>query len=182
MIQLHRGSVSHNQDNRLKAFTDVVSVDAWHDEFSPGAAKVDLHADVVFGVGRLGGEAESQVRFRLSVKRADLVLIVPENEPVLVEKRSINRLGEGLSLKRSITKTTEVKGAVATEGKLSAGIMGVSASGKTEASASAGGRIEEKLEGSQEVFAIRATYRRGDGDGFHRWTLERGLLRCPRSA
>ena len=42
----------------------------------------DLHADVVFGVARVGGEADSPVRFRLSIKRAGIIVLIPESEPV----------------------------------------------------------------------------------------------------
>lgn len=74
--------MSQNADNRKRAFADVVSIDAWHDSFSEAYASVDLHADVVFGTARVGGECDSPIRFRLSVKRAEVVIVIPNTEPV----------------------------------------------------------------------------------------------------
>src|SRR5262245_5361428 len=90
--------------NRKRVFADVVSIDAWHPGFSARAPTVDLHADVVFRVARVGGEIESPIRFRLGLKRAELVLIIPPNEPVGIVKRTVARdqsLQKG-KLKRSI--------------------------------------------------------------------------------
>jgi hypothetical protein len=44
-----------------------------------------------FGVARVGGEADSPVRFRLSIKRAEIIVLIPESEPVRVDKRSVSR-------------------------------------------------------------------------------------------
>lgn len=78
--------------NRRRTFADVVAIDAWHETFS-GARRVSLHADVVFGTARVGGEMQSKVRFRLSVQRAELVLVTPESEPVSVDIESVSRDG-----------------------------------------------------------------------------------------
>ena len=63
--------MSQNFDNRKRSFADVVTIDAWHQAFDDQNSIVDLHADVVFGTARAGGETDSPVRFRLSVKRAE---------------------------------------------------------------------------------------------------------------
>ena len=65
-------------DNRKRALADVVTVDAWHAEFSNDAPRVDLHIDVVFGVGRIGGGESAGVRFRLSLRRAEVVVVAHE--------------------------------------------------------------------------------------------------------
>jgi hypothetical protein len=80
-----------NSDNRKRAFADVVTIDAWHESFLEDHAKVDLHVDVVFGTARIGGESQSPVRFRLSAKRAEVVVIIPDSEPVSVDRNSVSR-------------------------------------------------------------------------------------------
>ncbi len=77
--------------NQRKVFADVVSVDAWHSRFDGKSATADLHADVVFRVARLGGEKESPVRFRLGLRRAEVVVVAPPTEPVEVVKESVSR-------------------------------------------------------------------------------------------
>lgn len=84
-------AMSNNSDNRKRAFADAVTIDAWHDSFLEDYAKVDLHVDVVFGTARLGGEPEAPVRFRLSVKRAEVIVIIPDSEPVTVDRNSVSR-------------------------------------------------------------------------------------------
>jgi hypothetical protein len=77
--------------SRKRAFADVVTIDAWHDAFNDQTSAADLHADVVFGTARVGGETDAPVRFRLSVKRAEVVVVIPEAEPVAVDRKSVSR-------------------------------------------------------------------------------------------
>ncbi len=83
--------MSNSSENRKRAFADVVTIDAWHDTFSESVSTVDLHADVVFGTARVGGDAQSPVRFRLSVRRAEIIVIIPDSEPVSVDRKSVSR-------------------------------------------------------------------------------------------
>jgi hypothetical protein len=53
--------------------------------------RLDLHADIVFGKGRVGGDTESPVRFRLSLRRAEIVVVVPPLEPISIDKKSVSR-------------------------------------------------------------------------------------------
>ena len=165
-------SMTKKWDNRLRAFAEVVSIDAWHEGFESGKGKADLHADVVFGTGRLGGEPQSQVRFRLRVKRAELILIVPKTEPINISRRSINRFGSAMSMKRSIPQTRKKKGSAAGGGKFEVSQSGVSASASLTAGAVFEGKLEERLEGSQQVLAIRVTHRFSNADGCDHWAFE----------
>jgi hypothetical protein len=167
--------LSRNDDNRLKALAEVVSIDAWHDELSPDNCKVDLYADVVFSTGRLGGEAASQVRFRLSVKRAELVLIIPELEPFKVEKPSVARLDQGMKLKHSVSQATSVKESLSGGMKIGAGTKGATASANVGAEAKRERKRNETLVGSREVASIKATYRLHNADNSSCWTFEPGI-------
>ncbi|MDP2298207.1 MAG: hypothetical protein Q8M24_22415 [Pseudolabrys sp.] len=83
--------MSNNTENRSRALAEVVAIDAWHDAFDQNISKVDLYVDVEFETGRIGGEAESSVRFRLNISQADLVVVIPDSEPLGIEKRSVSR-------------------------------------------------------------------------------------------
>lgn len=72
-------------------FADVVSIDAWHSPFDGKSGTASLHVDVVFNTARLGGEATAPVRFRLSLKRAELVVILPPTEPLEIIRSSVDR-------------------------------------------------------------------------------------------
>jgi hypothetical protein len=95
--------MSDNSENRRRALAEVVSVDAWHEQFGHGVPKVDLHVDVVFENGRVGAEKESPVRFRLSVRQAEVVILIPELEPASVDKKSVSetRLEQLVKKRRS---------------------------------------------------------------------------------
>src|SRR5882724_12023929 len=98
--------MTKNQNTPRRAFAEVVTVDAWHQSFGE-TLKVDLHADVVFGIARVGGESESPVRFRLKVRRAEVILVIPESEPVSVDKSSVSRDSPELQtrVRQTIKKT-----------------------------------------------------------------------------
>jgi hypothetical protein len=164
-----------NYTNQQKAFTDVVSIDAWHEKLSSLTPRVDLHADVVFRTARVGGEAESQVRFRLSVKRAELILIIPELERFAVDKRFVARFGKVKSMTQSFTQTTKVVGRVDADAKAAVGLSTMSASVGAKARANLQRSSEKKLKASEKRTSISVTYRFDNAENNNCWTLEPGI-------
>lgn len=159
-------------NNRLGALAEVISIDAWHEEFGTNKHRADLHADVVFSTGRLGGEKESQVRFRLAIKRAELVVILSETEPVEIDRRSIARHTEVATITQATTKTTKRVSSAGGGAKLEAAARGLSASAKLDAKTGIERKTEDKWTQSQEVPAIKVTHRLHIGDGTDRWGFE----------
>jgi hypothetical protein len=162
--------MSHNLDNRKRAFADVVSIDAWHDDFDGRRSKVDLHADVVFGTARVGGEPESPIRFRLSVRRAEVVVVIPELEPVSVVKKSVAR--DSPKFQGRLTETFEKKAKISGKGKVSASAshIGGSASASGEASAQADQSDSKRLEISTTVQLMIVTQSQ-TSEGDYRWLV-----------
>jgi hypothetical protein len=162
-----------NFDNRRRAFADVVTIDAWHDDFSGETSKVDLHADVVFGTARVGGEPEAPVRFRLSVKRAEVVVVVPELEPVTVDRKSVSR--DAPELEGRLTEVIEQTVRVSAKGSASAdaSLARLNASASAEAAAEGGLMASKKLELSATFQLILVTQSKTD-EGHYRWLLEAG--------
>jgi hypothetical protein len=160
----------NDHDNRRRMFADVVSVDAWHDEFDYRKKRVDLHADVVFGTARLGGERESEITFRLSLRRAELVVIVPETEPVRIDRASISRDAPEMRVEKTMTRETTVatKAKAATSISVSQSGTSASLSGGVEGEANA---VEkEKLEASETLRLMLVT-QSTDEDGHCRWAV-----------
>lgn len=157
------------RENRRRAFADVVTIDAWHTPFG-GKGKVTLHADVVFDVARIGGETESQIRFRLSVRRAEVILVIPDTEPVKVDIASVARDGAPIkgkskkSLKQLGNMTASAKGAV------SASPAGISAKASAEGSARVSFAQEETIDVSEDVTLMMVTQSK-TADGHYRWTV-----------
>jgi hypothetical protein len=162
--------MSRNFDNRKRAFADAVTVEAWHDDFGSTKSCVDLHADVVFGIARVGGESESPVRFRLSIKRAEVVVIIPDTEPVTVDKKSVSR--DSPQLVGRLTKTMERKMKAGAKGKLSGSISPVYLGGSitAEAHTEAGLSSSDRLSISGAVRLMLVTQSQTE-DGHYRWLV-----------
>lgn len=164
--------MSNYDQNRLRAFASVVSVDVWHPPFKPERREVDLKADVFFSEARVGGEVESQVEFRLRLKRAVLTLIKPETEPVEVIRESINR-GQATEAATWTEETVKkVEGGVGAslaasfkDGKI-AGSGDINAKANVETS-----KIrKEKQSGTQQE--IRTTFVYDNIDDSFTWVIE----------
>jgi hypothetical protein len=163
--------MSTNFDNRRRAFADVVSIDAWHDSFDGKNASVDLHADVVFGTARVGGESSSPIRFRLSIKRAEIVVVIPPSEPVTVNQSSVSR--DSADLPAKLTEVTEHSAEAHAKGSVdgSIGPSEISASVGAEARANASISAKTKYAISAVVEFMLVTQSK-TADGHYRWMVE----------
>lgn len=97
-------------DNRKRALSEVVSLEAWHQQFKAKRKAVKLFVDVVFSEGRVGGSSDP-VRFRLRIKQAEVVVVIPPTEQASIDKTSVAReapLSEIKSVEeeKSVRKTT----------------------------------------------------------------------------
>lgn len=167
---LRRLRLSRNTDNRKRAFADVVTVDAWHDSFGEDRSRADLHADVTFGIARVGGEAESPVRFRLSVRQAELVVVIPESEPVSVDPKSVNR--EISDQQGRLIEIVEQAATARAKAGLAASMSatGLGASTSVEAEAEGSISTNKKLEISTNLQFMMVTSSK-TADGHYRWLI-----------
>ncbi len=78
-------------NNLSRVFSEIVSLDAWHSKFSEIDNCASVHVDLSFLEGHLGAEAESEVRFRLTLRRAELIFVIPAMEPLQVVQSSVDR-------------------------------------------------------------------------------------------
>lgn len=159
-----------NSDNRKRAFADVVTIDAWHEAFGDSCPTADLHTDVVFGTGRVGGEPESPVRFRLSIKRAEVVVVIPESEPVDVDPSSVSRDTPELSGHSTEILEQSARGGFQGKGSFSLSPTRISGSASAEASAEASLSASRKLEIVSPISTMIVMQSKTD-DGDYRWLL-----------
>ncbi len=90
-----------DHDNRRRALNEVVSLDGWYEPFTTNKKLSSLHVDVAFHEGIVGGDdPQSDVIFRLELKRADVVVVIPEVEPLSVEKSSVSRDSPSMKIQR----------------------------------------------------------------------------------
>lgn len=161
--------MGENSDNRRRVFADVVSVDAWHQRFDSTHPKVDLHVDVAFGTARVGGEADSAIRFRLSVKQAEVVVVIPDTEPVSVDTSSVAR--EGPDARGRLTETLEQTSHFHAKGGLAASVGKTDLFASASASVSAEGDLTAKKKVEMSGWLMAATSSKTE-EGYYRWIIK----------
>ncbi len=152
--------------NIVRSLAEVVSVDGWFDVIEEDDRRFTLHVDAVFSAGRFGGEDESPVRFRLRLRRAEIVVIISENSVLRVDKSSVDRTAAGgITRKVSVETSTEAAmeadaGATVKTGFF-AGVKGRIAARRTR---------KERSEQEETVRVIQ-TQSALTGDGHYCWRL-----------
>ena len=152
-----------NQQNRIRKLNGLFSVDAWHAAFDKDNEIVDFFIDVTFETGRYGGEEESEILFTASLKKATIIVVVPDDGIYTVDPKSVIRTQP---VKTQVSRNAQTKKA------LSLGVVATlskhpNASG--EASANAGSTAEESRTSSSEELPI--TEHHGKDGGNYCWTV-----------
>lgn len=156
--------------NRRRAFADVVSIDAWTGDFSKGT-EVSFHADVVFGSARVGGEADAPVRFKLRVKRAEVVLVISDFEPVKVDPKTVFRGTPEpevqISALEERSTNANARGAFGVNASTSAidGKVEIGASGETSITAK---RRTETTSSARSMHVKQSK----SAEGYYRWEIK----------
>lgn len=150
-----------NRPNKAKLFSEVVALSTWRTPFDGDSGIADIYADVVFGTGHIGAEVGSPVRFKLSLSRAEIHLIVPETEPA--------KLVQSTVASADVTARTR-KTVIETEGEVSGDISASMTAGLT-ANAAARGKIKaiQREEREELIFEMHLQDRPRD-DG-HIWEV-----------
>lgn len=163
------------ESNRRRALAELVTAEAWHMAFRDGRTRADLHVDVVFGTGRIGGGDPSGVRFRLSLKRADLVVIIPEHEPAGVDTASVRRDTPKETLGKVETKAKVSRSVGLTlSGAAGASTKGVKADALAKANLSLAVSKNRTVTASQ-TFRGMPVVQNKTPDGAHRWAISPAL-------
>jgi hypothetical protein len=161
-----------NEHNRRRALAEVVTAEAWHKAFAEGRTRADLHVDVVFGIGRISGGEGSGVRFRLGLKRADIVVILPELEPVKVDPETVRR-----DAAKPVTGKIEIKTKVSKSVGLAVGCevgasaKGVKAAAKAKADVALAASKNRTLMTTQTFSGLQVTQNQTPEKDY-RWVLE----------
>lgn len=161
-----------NQGNRRRALHEVVTLDGWYDQFSDSSKRSKLHVDVAFHEGRIGGDDPlSEVSFKLRLKRAEVVVVVPEQEPVAVDKASVSRDAPQQKVKRTQAIAAEETSDVGAE--LSVGLSAMGPFAKLAAKMA--GRSSKKKKSStviSENLDEMAVLQVRTADGHYAWRIE----------
>ncbi|WP_157196438.1 hypothetical protein [Methylobacterium sp. 88A] len=160
-----------NLDNRKRALNEVVSLDAWHKGFTKSRKASDLHVDVTFSEGRIGEDSDSNVRFRLSLKQAQIVVVVPPNEPAKVQVATVRREDKDVKVKTEKVLTSKNKGNIGLSANADAGANQLNASVKAGVEISSEALRLKTIKILEKAYAMTATQFR-TRDEHYAWRIE----------
>lgn len=165
--------MERNLHNRKRILSEVVSLEAWQQPTEINS-QLSLHADVVFKEGRIGGEESSKLRFKLQVKRAELIIVVPENEPVSVVRSSVSRdTIKVVGVKNSKSKSSRSS---VLKSSVKAGLSNLKVNGFAgiDFSVAADANNEETIEHQQSLSSITVEQSLTH-DGQYKWELSHAI-------
>lgn len=141
--------------NNPRVFAETVSLDAWRTQFDGTTGLADLHIDVVFHTGGRVGGGDAPVRFRLSLRRAEVHVIRDSLDVLEIVPDSVRR--EALM---TVKHEVEIEKRKKVSGK--AGIELSRAKQDASAGASAEGTLQvtEKLKNISEQTRLKITHSR----------------------
>jgi hypothetical protein len=151
--------------NRARMLADVVYLDAWHQPLQKGRQRVAVFTNLLFDEGRLGGDISSPVTFRLSLRRAELVVMCG-NEPVRIVKSTLKRRSIPLPVKAKVTSKSDTRNE--RRGKASLSNKGMSVEGAVTAKTAESIQVEYAT--ALSMAGIDVAYM-PDGAGNDRWLL-----------
>ena len=152
--------------NLQKIFESVVSIDAWRTSFDPETSLAKVHVDVSFLRGKLGDEPESPIRFEVALRRAEIIFVIPANEPIHVVQSSVKR-EPPIIVRAERTKESEsqAKVGVAANANTGQGLsLGLDAAGSKSVS------TRESVKTTMDGGAITWAQSKA-ADGQYRWEL-----------
>ena len=158
-----------DNQNRKRGLSDVVGIEAWHASFDEGRSNVALHIDVVFQTGRLGGNPQDRVRFKLGLKRAQIVVVIPPGEPARVDAQSVVRdspITSGEIIQRTASARrvgagANIRGSLGTKSHVS---------GSIDLEAEASSERQKSVQITESISHMKVVHMKND-EQFHRWLI-----------
>ena len=176
------------RQNNPHAFSGTVSIDAWRTSFIGQNPEANLHIDVVFSTSRVGGNGNDEhaaVRFRLSLRRAEIHIIRDRLGIIEIPPKSVARTAQPVG--RAVT-VSETERAAKLEGEVNLSAAHASAGLKAagDASLRVTSKIEEAFDATQmkinhmktpRGYAFRIEPSRGDRLDGQPWPADESRLR-----
>lgn len=159
-----------SRPNNPRAFAEVVSIGVWRTPYGNGRAEADLHIDVGFFTGRLGGDelSQSPVRFRLSLKRAEIHVIRDQGKVIQIPGSGVVREP---APNKSKARTTTTQQASA-KGKLAAAFKNLTPQIAVDLSGQAETQVTKRVDREEEIGEMRLAHRKLPDDSGYVFSIE----------
>lgn len=174
-----------NAGNRLRALADVVTLDPIQELVPERAGRYNIYADVFFQTVRIGAEDETPIRFRLSLKRAEVLLRLPETDPLLhidfgsVQRKPEQERSKSRRLKVEQGEKFQKAQKIASSSLFSS--LALKLGFSTEGQKAQDKDIRRTIEEEEEIFSMRVVGRRLNAKEA-RWSVEAGDAAVLRNA
>lgn len=155
-----------NADNTHRSLQELVSVNAWFAQDQDNPSRFTLHADVSFSEERLGGGAATQIMFKLSVKRCDIIFVLPSSAQFRVDASTVHS-PKPLN-PRSVIETDASKSHTGAKAKLT--LSGIKSAVSGEASASYDSQRDRIIKSEQTVGLYHELWKKVRGN--HAWSVD----------
>lgn len=156
------------KNQTTRALSQAVSLDGWIASFDE-KGHATVHADIVFGQGYFGDDPTAKVRFKIALKRAEVIIHIPDSEPIKVIKSTVVRTKQSKTGTIQ-TNTSKKKSAKATIGAV---LKSLTPSANANINASIEGSASQDIqttEAFQEILCQHFT----TPDNAHAWRIESG--------
>lgn len=140
-------------DNNPRVFAETIALDVWRTPFDEGRATADLHIDVVFGQGRVGG-GDDPVRFRLSLRQAEIHVSRDTARQIDIVRSSVRREKPMIA---NASRTAESKKCASASGEVGFDASSLSAQGNAKGGASVA--VTERFEQQMDLAPMRVQHR-----------------------
>lgn len=154
--------------NFKKSLGEIVSIEAWYTGFSEEDQQSDLFLHVRFQEAVFGGDPSQSVRFKLRLKKADIVVIA--EAPISVPRSRVRRDRLNMEAKLTEVRKTELEGSV--EGSVEANVKptGISGGAQLKATGKAAGSVEKNS--TREIRHSGTLVEHSvDSEGNNRWSF-----------
>lgn len=155
--------------NKRRTLRQLAVVNAWFDPIPEATeGRYSFHMDVAFQGERLGGGDGDPVRFRVKLKRCEVVVVLPRSEQGLViDPRTIASSGPTMvTLSRETNTSSTLRGSVEASGSVAG------ASAKASAGASGERSTTTKASAMQTVRVLQSMQSRS-AEGHPCWVITR---------
>jgi len=129
------------RSNNPRLFAETVTLDAWRSSFDDKKGEASLHIDVVFAHGGRVGGGSAPIRFRLTLRRAEVHIVRDAGGVIDINRSSVFRSKPLVPKGYTVTKTKSRVG-----GGLSGGLSGSSVNLSANAQAGKMTEVTKRLD------------------------------------
>jgi hypothetical protein len=162
-------------NERHLPFAEAVSLEGWLSAIENGRATV--HVDATFGTQRIGAEEHIPVRFTLSLRKAEVIVLIGA-EPLTVDRASVARDSDPSTVKRFVSEERSKTENTSAETELALGLTleagGLKPSAGAKASRKSRGGKAHTVKAGVEIHQQAGLIRSIQGqtaDGDYKWAL-----------